>query len=81
MRVINYRYSRFPIGRSVQVIKEYINGMIHLRVGDVGVVTDLTIEQLPDFGLFDIRIVHFEFGPHKFGLNEDIAKEYMERML
>lgn len=80
MRVINFHCSKFSIGKSVVVIKEYKNGMTHLRVGEVGFVVDITTESLPDFGLFDIKIIHFEFGMHQFGLNENIAKEYMDQL-
>lgn len=80
MRVINFRYSKFSIGKSVVIIKEYKSGMIHLRIGEVGIIDDITIENLPDFGLFDLRIVHFKFGPFGFGLSDKIAQEYMDRL-
>jgi len=80
MRIINFHHLKFSIGQSVIVIKEYKNGGTHLRVGDVGKVADISIENLPDFGLFDIRIVHFKFNQHEFGLNQKDAEIHMDEL-
>ena len=80
MRIINFHHLKFSIGQAIVVIKEYKNGGTHLRIGEVGSITDITIQSLPDFGLFDIRVIHFKFGKHEFGLNQASAEEYMDEL-
>lgn len=80
MRTLNFHHLKFSIGQSVIIKKEYKNGITHLRIGEVGKVVSITIENLPDFGLFDIRVVHFKFGQHEFGLNQASAEEHMDEL-
>ena len=81
MRTVNFHYQKFYMGQVVVATKEYHNGLTHIHIGDLGYVQDITIENLPDFGLFNIKIIHLKFGNHEFGLNQTYAKEYVSGML
>jgi len=47
-------------------------------VGDRGVIRDITVESFPDMGLFDIRIIHMDFGLHQLNMGESVAKRYVK---
>lgn len=78
MRIINFRYHKLRVGAKVKLIKEYVNGNIILRIGDVGIVNGAKIEHFPDLGLFDIRILHISFNGSDLYIGDQVAEEYME---
>lgn len=80
MRILNFHHHKFVTGQTVVIIKNFRNGGTHLRVGDVGKVTFISIENLPDFGIFNIRVVHLKFKQHEFGLNQKDAEIYMDTL-
>ena len=77
MRVLNF-HSKFTLGSTIEVKKIYSGGAFTLDMGARGVVEKITIESLPQMGLFDLRIVHMKFGNHQLGMEEKIAREYFE---
>lgn len=79
MKIINLKTYKFSVGKIVVVYKSYQNGIltsVNLSIGDTGKVYKITIESLPEFGLFNLRIVHIKFDKCNIVMNEDIAKEY-----
>lgn len=78
MKVINIKksFSKFDIGKIVIAYKVYKGKNTNIEVGDYGVIEKITFESLPDFGLFNIRIVHMDFLNCKIAMGEDVAKEY-----
>lgn len=77
MRVLNFK-AHFSLGNSIRVKKIYTNGSVSLQIGDIGAVTKVSIENFPDMGLFDLRIIHMSFGQQHVGMEEGIAREYFE---
>jgi len=67
---------RFAVGKTVIAIKEFVNGSITISVGDQGVIKKITIESFPDLGLFNIRVLHMDFGKHEVGMGDQIAEGY-----
>ncbi len=77
MRTINIKSSsKFNIGKIVIAYKIYKGKNTNINVGDSGIIDKITFESLPDFGLFDIRIVHMSFINCKIAMGEDVVKEY-----
>lgn len=77
MKVINFSAGRFAIGRSVIMTHPYVGTNIVLVPGDKGVITSITIETFADLGIFDLRIIHIDFGKCKISMGEQIAKNYL----
>jgi hypothetical protein len=75
MKILNISKG-FSTGKIIVAIKEFKNGSIDISVGDQGIVKKITIESFPDFGLFDVRILHMKFGKHELSIGEQIAKGY-----
>jgi hypothetical protein len=75
MRVLNIS-KEFAVGKSIVAIKEFINGSVVISVGDQGVIEKITIESFPDFGLYNIRVLHMKFGEHELGLGEQLAESF-----
>jgi len=80
MRVINRKAKPFAIGRKVIIVKDFKSGMIHLAIGEVGLIVGEHIENLPDMGLFNIRVIEIEFKAHKINIGVGIADTYMEQL-
>ena len=78
MRTINSNKSPFKIGRQVAVIKTYLSGSVHLYRGDVGTITGIETYNLPDFGLFDVKVYSMDFYGRKISLGEGLMKEYIK---
>ena len=77
MKVINFSAGRFAVGRTVIMRQPYVNGNIVLVPGDRGTITDITVETFTDLGIFDLRVVHIDFGKCKLSMGEQIAKNYL----
>ncbi len=78
MRILNFKAKKFIVGRSVSVIKTFVNGNTVLAVGEVGeIISEQTIS-LPDMNLFGIRVLEIEFLIHTVSVGEQIAEEYMK---
>ncbi len=69
MKVINVEAHKFTVGLNVVVIKPYCIGSIILQIGSIGRIEKITNEHLPDFGLFNLRILHMVFGSKRFGIS------------
>jgi len=78
MRTINLHYHKFKVGNKVKMIKPYSNGIVKLNIGDLGIIKSISIEHLPDIGLFDLRILHLDFIKYKISMGDDVAKEFMD---
>lgn len=77
MKIINIKKSfKFNIGKTVIAYKAYKGKNININVGDSGIIDEITFESLPDFGLFNIRIIHMNFGNCKIAMGEDVVKGY-----
>jgi len=72
MKTINFKTYKFAIGRLVVATESYKE----ISVGDIGIVEKITFESLPDFGLFDIRMIHMNFGDDMIIMGEDVARRY-----
>ena len=59
---------------------EYNSGMIHLLAGEIGVIIGEYIENVPDMGLFNIRVIEVEFKAHTINVGVSIAEVYMEQL-
>lgn len=77
MFVVNSHAKLFYIGRRVVIKKSYNSGMTNLHTGDTGIVEDITIESFPDMNIFNLKIIHFDFGFVKVSFGEPLAKEYV----
>jgi len=78
MYVINSNASKFIIGKKVIMIKNYTNGSIKLNVGEKGVVKDTHTMNIPDMGLFNIRVLDLVFNNQTIHVGDQIAEEYMD---
>lgn len=76
MRVLNFKTRGFAVGRTITAIKEYKQGMLHITVGTKGVVEKITVESFPDLGLFNLRIIHMNFGLQQLSMGEEVAEGY-----
>jgi hypothetical protein len=76
--VINSNASRLLVGRHVIVIKTYSSGNTKLNIGDCGTITDEQFMDVPDLGLFNIRVLSLSFGSQVLHIGEQIIKEYLE---
>ena len=77
MKILNLS-NKFLIGRNIVAIKKYTNGLIKINIGNMGIVKDVTVDNFPDLGYFDLKIIHFIFDKHKFGMEEKIAESYFD---
>lgn len=78
MRILNISSKRFAVGKTIIAVKKFINGSITISVGDRGVIKKITIESFPDLGLFNIRILHIDFGKHEVSMGDQIAEGYFD---
>jgi len=75
MKILNIN-KKFAIGKTVVAFKEFVSGSITISVGDQGVIKKITVESFPDLGLFNIRIVHMDFGKHEISMGDQVAEDY-----
>jgi len=75
MKILNIN-KKFTVGKTVVAIKEFTNGSVKIAIGDFGVIRKITIESFPDLGLFDIKILHMDFGKHELSMGDQIAEDY-----
>jgi len=78
MRILNFHYRKFRIGTKVIMTKDYVNGNVTFRIGESGVVYDITIEHFPDMGLFDLRILHISFKNGSLHMGDQVAENIMD---
>ena len=76
MKTLNFNSKGFAVGRTVTAFKEYKQGMTCIAIGDKGTIDKITIESFPDLGLFNLRIVHMNFGIQQVSIGEEPAKEF-----
>jgi hypothetical protein len=77
MRVINFT-PKFAVGKNIVTIKEFKDGFKHICVGDKGIVDKITIESFPDLNLYNLRILHMDFGNNQLSMGEEIAYKYFK---
>ncbi len=80
MRTINKKATKFDIGKKVIVKKRYDLGNINVNVGDVGVIISASKFNLPDMGLFDLRVIDIKFPNGVISMGEQVCEEYMDRL-
>lgn len=80
MRTINCKNKKFRIGQSVIMTKVYVNGKTILTNGTIGKIVSESIINLPDMGLFNIRVLDIHFLNTDLSIGEDVAKEYMDTL-
>lgn len=80
MRTINVTHSLYRIGKRVVVTKLFSSGSVILHVGDVGIIRGIESHNLPDFGLFDLKVYNISFIGNEVSVGEGIIKEYMDLM-
>ena len=78
MKIINFKSHKFSIGKKVIVKVPYKIGTIILPIGAIGRVINVSYENLPAFGLINIKILEIDFGKHKVSMGESIADTYMD---
>lgn len=78
MRILNFKSKKFAVGKKVIIVQTYQSGMITLNVGNIGKITGESYHDVPDMGLFNIRVVDLDFGIHKLSIGEVIAEMFME---
>lgn len=81
MRVINSKTRKFRVGSKVRITRVYQSGNITLNVGDIGKITGQKFYNLPDMGLFNIRVIDINFGKHKISIGVAIAEMHMEGVI
>lgn len=77
MRTINSKPVEPKIGRKVIVKKEYKSGNHYLYIGEVGNIVGVSTYNLPDFGLFDVKVYDIKFASYILSWGEGIIKEYL----
>ena len=78
MRTINSNPSPYKVGKRVVVTKVFSSGSAVLHVGDVGIITKIEMHNLPDFGLFDLKMYDISFIGTNICIGEGIMKDYMD---
>ncbi len=78
MRILNFKAKKFAVGRMVMIKLKYQSGNINLDIGDCGKIVGESYVDLPDMGLFNIRVLDLDFGQHKFSVGEGIAETFMD---
>ena len=78
MRVLNFRARKFAIGKKVKLVMDFKSGSILLVAGCIGTIIGEHIENLPDMGLFNIRVLEIDFVKHRIAVGEAVADTYME---
>ena len=78
MFTVNAHAQRFLAGKKVIVKKSYKSGSVALSIGDIGLITKISVENFPDLGLFDLRIIHMEFSHVKLSMGEGVADTFMD---
>jgi hypothetical protein len=80
MRVLNFKAKKFILGRKVIVKKTFVNASVILATGEIGKIISESHIDLPDMGLFNIRVLEIEFPNNTINIGEPIAEEYMEML-
>ena len=75
MKILNFS-NKFAIGKHIIAVKEFKYGSIKISVGDKGTINKITIESFPDIGLFNLKILHMDFGNHQLSMGEEVAEGY-----
>lgn len=75
IKILNFS-NKFAIGKRVVAIKEFKNGSLLISVGDEGIIDKVTIESFPDIGLFNLKILHIDFGNKHLSMGEEVAEGY-----
>lgn len=78
MRILNFNSKTFAVGRTITTIKEYQQGNIHILIGDKGTIEKITVESFPDMGLFNLKIIHMDFGLQQLSMGEEVAERYFK---
>ena len=78
MRIINSNPSPYKVGRRVVVTKVFASGSTLLHIGDIGIIKHIETHNLPDFGLFDLKVYNISFIGNEVNIGEGIMKDYMD---
>ena len=80
MRIINQKTKKFAIGKQVIVKKRYESGAIVLFCGMIGSIVGRSIYNVPDMGLYNVKVIDLIFSHCVLSISEVIANEYVDEL-
>jgi hypothetical protein len=76
MRTINSKL-KYRVGMKVIVIRPYVSNSANLIIGNVGIIKSVSLYDLPDFGLYNLKAYEIDFFSCTVSFGEAFIKEYV----